>query len=345
MAAGIIDHETGTRDMRKLGGLFRYMPVTATLAMVASAAMAGVPLLNGFLSKEMFFAEAIETHVHSVLDASQPYVAVLASAFAVTYSLRFIHSVFFGRKPADLPRDPHEPPFWMRMPSMFLVLACLVVGMAPAATVGPYLYTAVESVLGQRTPKFSLAVWHGFNLPLIMSAVALVAGALLYLALKDYLRQQPGGTAAAPTHEWPPPLRTWCPRAVPEMGSVRAESAQHATPATSIADPAASCLRRGAGANLSRQPWPAMAGLEQHRCSAGVGLVDGRRLCDRCGLPGQVSPARCADLAGRCWIVHLHHLCVVLGARSGPHPTRRRSGNNHPDSRLACAGCPSASRT
>jgi multicomponent K+:H+ antiporter subunit A len=193
MAAGIIDHETGTRDMRKLGGLFRYMPVTATLAMVASAAMAGVPLLNGFLSKEMFFAEAIETHVRSVLDTSQPYVAVLASAFAVTYSLRFIHSVFFGRKPADLQRTPHEPPFWMRVPSMFLVLACLVVGIAPAATVGPYLYTAVESVLGQRTPKFSLAVWHGFNLPLIMSAVALVGGASLYLALKDYLRHSPVG--------------------------------------------------------------------------------------------------------------------------------------------------------
>jgi multicomponent K+:H+ antiporter subunit A len=59
--AGIIDHETGTRDMRRLSGLFHYMPITATLAMVASAAMAGVPLLNGFLSKEMFFAEAIET--------------------------------------------------------------------------------------------------------------------------------------------------------------------------------------------------------------------------------------------------------------------------------------------
>ncbi|MBI2740109.1 MAG: monovalent cation/H+ antiporter subunit A [Rhodospirillales bacterium] len=193
MAAGIIDHETGTRDMRKLGGLFRYMPETATLAMVASAAMAGVPLLNGFLSKEMFFAEAIETHVNSVLDTSQPYVAVLASTFAVTYSLRFIHSVFFGRKPADLPKEPHEPPFWMRVPSMFLVLACLVVGIAPAATVGPYLYTAVESVLGQRTPKFSLAVWHGFNLPMIMSAVALVGGTLLYLALQRYLQSSPVG--------------------------------------------------------------------------------------------------------------------------------------------------------
>lgn len=189
MAAGIIDHETGTRDMRKLGGLFRYMPVTATLAMVASAAMAGVPLLNGFLSKEMFFAEAIETHVKSVLDTAQPYVAVLASTFAVTYSIRFIHSVFFGRRPTELPREPHEPPFWMRAPSLFLVLACLIVGIAPAATVGPYLQTAVHAVLGSQTPQYSLAVWHGFNLPLIMSAVALVGGALLYLALKDYLQR------------------------------------------------------------------------------------------------------------------------------------------------------------
>ncbi len=60
MAAGIIDHETGTRDMRKLSGLARAMPYTATLAMVASASMAGVPLLNGFLSKEMFLPKLLK---------------------------------------------------------------------------------------------------------------------------------------------------------------------------------------------------------------------------------------------------------------------------------------------
>ncbi|MGO4841068.1 proton-conducting transporter membrane subunit, partial [Rhizobiaceae sp. 2RAB30] len=87
MAAGIIDHEAGTRDMRRLSGLFNYLPITATLAMVAAAAMAGVPLLNGFLSKEMFFAETIETHRASLLDTLQPYVATLAGAFAVTYSV------------------------------------------------------------------------------------------------------------------------------------------------------------------------------------------------------------------------------------------------------------------
>ncbi|CCE97469.1 putative monovalent cation/proton antiporter [Sinorhizobium fredii HH103] len=187
MAAGIIDHETGTRDMRRLSGLFHYMPITATLAMVASAAMAGVPLLNGFLSKEMFFAEAIETHLINTLDTATPYVATIASMFAVTYSLRFIHSVFFGPLPSDLPKKPHEPPRWMRAPVDFLVLACLVVGIIPAQTIGPFLHTAVVSILREETPVYSLAVWHGLNIPLIMSFVALSGGVGLYFLMRSYL--------------------------------------------------------------------------------------------------------------------------------------------------------------
>ncbi len=188
MAAGIIDHETGTRDMRRLSGLFRYLPITGTLAMVASAAMAGVPLLNGFLSKEMFFAEAVETHADSILDRILPYVATLASAFSVAYSLRFIHTVFFGPPPTDLPKPkPHEPPRWMRFPIDLLVVACLIVGIIPAISIGPFLHTAVVSVLGPETPEYSLSIWHGVNLPLIMSAIALVGGTLLYLSLRKYL--------------------------------------------------------------------------------------------------------------------------------------------------------------
>jgi multicomponent K+:H+ antiporter subunit A len=198
MAAGIIDHESGTRDIRRLSGLFRFMPATATLAMVASAAMAGVPLLNGFLSKEMFFAEAIETHEVSILDTAAPYAAVLAGAFAVTYSIRFIHGVFFGPPPTELPREPHEPPFLMRFPIQLLVLACLVVGIVPGITIGPYLHTAVTSVLGVNTPAYSLAVWHGFTIPLIMSVIALAGGVVLYQLLKNYL---------ARSEEGPPLLR------------------------------------------------------------------------------------------------------------------------------------------
>ena len=189
MAAGIIDHETGTRDLRRLSGLFRYMPITGTLAMVASAAMAGVPLLNGFLSKEMFFAEAVETHADSWLDTAAPYAAVLGSALAVTYSLRLIHSIFLGTPPESFPREPHEPPFWMRFPVMFLVVACLVIGTIPALTIGPFLHVAVSSALGAATPQYSLAIWHGFNIPLMMSVVALVCGALLYFVAGNYLER------------------------------------------------------------------------------------------------------------------------------------------------------------
>ena len=114
------------------------MPITATLAIVASAAMAGVPLLNGFLSKEMFFAEAVEAGKGSLLDRSTTWVALVASTFAVAYSLRFIHQVFFG-PPADRPAArAARAGAWMRLPVEILVVTCLVVGIVPAATIGPY---------------------------------------------------------------------------------------------------------------------------------------------------------------------------------------------------------------
>ncbi len=193
MAAGIIDHETGTRDMRRLSGLLRPMPYTATLAMVASAAMAGVPLLNGFISKEMFFAEAVETHMVSWLDTVTPYVATIAGIFTVAYSVRFIYSAFFGPPPHDLPKEPHEPPHWMRRPVELLVLLCLMIGIVPGLSIGPVLHSAVVSVLGSATPQYSLAVWHGFNLPLMMSIVAMIGGVLLHWLLKNYLMTSEDG--------------------------------------------------------------------------------------------------------------------------------------------------------
>src|SRR5690606_20320506 len=129
MAVGVIDHETGTRDMRKLSGLLRYLPFTGRLAMIATAAMAGVPLLNGFLSKEMFLTETVGHDGFSDLGThGLPVLATIASAFAVIYSLRFIHQTFFGPAPEDLARVPHEPARWMRFPIELLVLICLVVG-------------------------------------------------------------------------------------------------------------------------------------------------------------------------------------------------------------------------
>ncbi|HEY9091321.1 monovalent cation/H+ antiporter subunit A [Parasphingorhabdus sp.] len=181
MAAGIIDHETGTRDLRLLSGLYRFMPITATLAMVAAAAMAGVPLLNGFLSKEMFLAESLEADTGTIIDILLPVLATMASAFSVLYSLRFIHQTFFGPPPTELPREPAEAPPWMRLPIEILVILCLLIGIFPTLTIGPILGLAVDAVLAERTPVYSLAIWHGFNAPMILSLIALSSGVILYL--------------------------------------------------------------------------------------------------------------------------------------------------------------------
>ena len=182
MAAGIIDHECGTRDMRKLNGLWRYMPWTATLAMVAASAMAGVPLLNGFLSKEMFFAETLFVE-GDLVGRLIPVAATVAAVFSVTYSIRFVHDAFFNGEPKGLERTPHEPPRWMKVPVEVLVVICLAVGILPAWTIGPLLALGAQATLGTPLPDYSLAIWHGLNLPLLMSTIALLGGIGLYTYL------------------------------------------------------------------------------------------------------------------------------------------------------------------
>ncbi|MDR0458573.1 MAG: monovalent cation/H+ antiporter subunit A [Burkholderiaceae bacterium] len=204
MAAGIVDHETGTRDMRRLRGLRRAMPVTALLAGVSSCAMAGVPLFNGFLSKEMFFAETVEWTQSPWLGWGLPIAATLAGAFAVAYSLRVAADVFFGPPPDDLPRQPHEPPRWMRVPVELLALLCLVVGIAPQWSVGAPLALAARPVVGGALPAYSLAIWHGINKPLVMSVIALALGAGLHHVLRQprVMAQARALAARLPDGQW-----------------------------------------------------------------------------------------------------------------------------------------------
>ncbi|MFP5373375.1 MAG: monovalent cation/H+ antiporter subunit A [Gammaproteobacteria bacterium] len=184
MAAGIIDHETGTRDMRRLGNLRRLLPYTSALAIIATLAMAGIPLLNGFLSKEMFFALALEIGGEGPMRWAITITAALAGAFGVAYSLRFVHDTFFGEGPRRVDREVHEPPRFMKIPVAILVVLCLAVGVVPALTIAPVLATAARGVLGPELPYYSLAVWHGINLPLLMSVGGILGGVALYFGLR-----------------------------------------------------------------------------------------------------------------------------------------------------------------
>lgn len=185
MLAGIIDHESGTRDLRKLSGLWQLLPFTATLTMITAASMAGIPLTNGFISKEMFFTELLAnlSGGYVVLAA---IVATLAGLFAVAYSVRLVHGVFFdGDVGRNIPnKNAHEPPIGMRVPAIILATLCILVGIIPALLVenivnaGTRASTQIASFGGVH-----LAIWHGFNLPLLMSAIALIGGVLFYFSL------------------------------------------------------------------------------------------------------------------------------------------------------------------
>ena len=96
--------------------------------------MAGVPLLNGFLSKEMFFAEALDSAApRAARRARDRARSPLGGAFSVAYSARFVHDVFFNGEPRDLPRTPHEAPRFMKVPVEMLVAVCIAVGLLPGA--------------------------------------------------------------------------------------------------------------------------------------------------------------------------------------------------------------------
>ena len=185
MIAGIIDHETGTRDLRKLSGVWQLLPFTGTLTMITAASMAGVPLTNGFISKEMFFTELL-TNLSGPVMVISAIVATLAGIFAVSYSIRLIHGVFFdGEVGKQVPnKDAHEPALGMRLPAIILATLCILVGILPALLAGTMVNSVTRSSLAQ--PEFEgvhLAIWHGVNTPLLMSVIALIGGAIFYFAL------------------------------------------------------------------------------------------------------------------------------------------------------------------
>ncbi|MDP3548006.1 MAG: proton-conducting transporter membrane subunit, partial [Phreatobacter sp.] len=181
MSAGIVDHETGTRDIRRLGGLLVLMPITGTLALLAAASMAGVPLFNGFLSKEMMLEEAAHT-TYAGLPFLFPVLATLAAVFSVAYSVRFAVGTFLGPKRHDYPHHPHDPPVGMWLPVAVLIVPVIAIGLFPEQVAGPLVRLVAGAVVGGPLPDYHFALWHGLTPALAMSLVAFAGGAALILA-------------------------------------------------------------------------------------------------------------------------------------------------------------------
>lgn len=182
MSAGIVEHETGTRDIRRLGGLAKAMPITALVATLAAASMAGLPPLGGFISKE---AMLYQTPALALLGVPWllPVLATLGAGLSVAYALRFAIHLFFGtpRDPAPLARA-HDPSPGMWAGPALLTLLAVLLGLIPMLLAAPLVGAATAAVTGGPVPEVALALWHGFNLALALSLIA-VAGGLVLLWL------------------------------------------------------------------------------------------------------------------------------------------------------------------
>ena len=179
MTAGIVDHEAHTRDIKRLGGLRHLMPVTFVIGTVGALSMAGIPLFNGFLSKEMMLEEASHTDW-----LSNPYLvpalATLGSLMSAAYSYRFVSHVFLGPVREDYPHTPHDPPFGMWAAPALLAVLVVVIGVAPFLAEG-LVTVAADAVTGADLHPH-LKIWHGVTPALWMSVIALVGGAVLLAA-------------------------------------------------------------------------------------------------------------------------------------------------------------------
>lgn len=188
MSAGIVDHEAHTRDIRRLGGLRHLMPITFIIATLAALSMAGIPLLNGFLSKEMMLEEA----THTVLFGAPwlvPALATFGSLFSAAYCFRLIGHTFLGPVRDDYPAKPHDPGAGMWLPPAILVVLVVMIGVAPFLA-EPFVKIVTASVLGDtaEVPKAYFKIWHGLVPALFMSVIAVVGGLLMLAIFNPALR-------------------------------------------------------------------------------------------------------------------------------------------------------------
>ncbi|KUP35881.1 Na+/H+ antiporter subunit A [Bacillus mojavensis] len=197
MAVGIIDHETGTRDVRKLGGLMGIMPITFTISLIGTFSMAGLPPFNGFLSKEMFFTSMLRvTHVDlfnvQTWGALFPVLAWAGSVFTFIYSMKLLFKTFKGNyQPEKLEKQAHEAPIGMLVSPVILVALAVSLFFFPNILSYSLIEPAMNSIyptLLDSHEKFHVHIsqWHGFTAEVLMTLGIIAVGTIGYLTINKW---------------------------------------------------------------------------------------------------------------------------------------------------------------
>ncbi|TYS13415.1 Na+/H+ antiporter subunit A [Rossellomorea vietnamensis] len=193
MVVGIIDHETGSRDIRKLGGLMNFMPITFTIAVIGAFSMAGIPPFNGFLSKEMFFTGMIQVLEMDIFNLQTwgilfPVLAWVGSVFTFIYSMIVVFKPFTGKyQPEKLDKTPHEAPLGMLIPPVILASLVIVFGFFPNILTRTMIDPAVSAITNLTVEETDIYFWHGFTIELFMTLGVFLFGVLLYTQLPKWI--------------------------------------------------------------------------------------------------------------------------------------------------------------
>jgi len=175
MIAGAVDHEAGTRDVRSLSGLIKFMPITAVAAGLAALSMAGFPPLLGFISKELLYEAQLQAPNAAMLIAAAGVCAnVMMVAVAIVVGFRPFHG------PPQVPaKAMHEPPVALWLGPLVLAVLGLVAGVFPGLVDKPLVGAAVSAIRAVET-TVELKLWHGINPVLLLSIATVLAGVVLY---------------------------------------------------------------------------------------------------------------------------------------------------------------------
>ncbi|MFD2209280.1 Na+/H+ antiporter subunit A [Virgibacillus halophilus] len=192
MVVGIIDHEAGTRDIRRLGGLMSLLPITFTIALIGSFSMAGLPPFNGFLSKEMFLGAMVQITSLDIFSLGTwgkllPVVAWIASVFTFIYSMILVMKTFLGVPKESLPKkNVHEPKTGMLIPPAILGVMVIATFFVPNV-LGDYLLRPAMAGIFPGFPADLLGTrihfWHGITPELLMTLGIILFGALMYYTM------------------------------------------------------------------------------------------------------------------------------------------------------------------
>ncbi|MCJ1656798.1 Na+/H+ antiporter subunit A [Staphylococcus sp. NRL 16/872] len=223
MVTGAVDHATGTRDVKKLGGLLTIMPISFTITVITALSMAGVPPFNGFLSKEKFLEAMIEVSHAQIFSLNTlgiifPILAIVGSIFTFVYSIKFVLHIFFGQhKPNALPKKAHEVSLLMLISPSILAILVIVFGFAPGLLTQTIIEPATLAISNLSNTHAEFHMFHGITPAFISTLTIWIVGILLLLTFGYWIRLLQAQPTKLTFNHWYDSTGKWLPTTSAKM--------------------------------------------------------------------------------------------------------------------------------